>query len=99
MDLRFRAAGYDAPITISEGSSPVTEPDRELAFRAMEIINEQVPVITTCINADGIVIVHRPGCSLIREQQRFGGVLPAPDKIRECACMPNLQEVMKSLRH
>jgi hypothetical protein len=75
------------------------EPDRELAERAMEIITEQVPVIITTVNADGIVIVHRPGCSFIREQQRFGDVLPGPDKIRECACMPNLQEVMNRLRH
>ena len=80
---------------------PTKLAEYELVMQAMEIHNQLVTRIYTTLDADGTVVIHNSGCSLIDSEPPYDGRMPYPEenRTRDCKCMPQLSDIMDSLRH
>jgi hypothetical protein len=74
-------------------------PQWELIERALEIHDQLVKQIFTTQDADGTVVVHNSGCPLLESEPHYYGKMPDPKLQRQCKCMPQLMDIMASLRH
>jgi hypothetical protein len=74
-------------------------PQAELVLQAIEIHNKLVTKIYTTLDDDGTVVIHNTGCPLIYTEPPFNGGMPEPERTRQCKCMPQLSDIMASLRH
>jgi hypothetical protein len=80
---------------------PTKLPEYELVMQAVEIHNQLVTKIFTTLDDDGTIVIHNTGCPLIYSETPYDGVLPYPEekRTRDCKCMPQLSDIMASLKH